>query len=54
MQVVSLITRDNFFSGYNISIPTDDFMQKLFEFPSFWGYESNAVRGNFTQRYAVK
>lgn len=60
MQVISLVSRDNFFSNYNISIPTDDFIETLKKFPSFWNIERAykpfgiGVAGNFTQRYSAK
>lgn len=36
MQIISLISRDDFFVNYNITIPTDDFVQRLKTFPTLW------------------
>jgi hypothetical protein len=58
MQVVSLVSHDNFLSNYNISIPTDDFVETMKKFPGFWNVDNNrdefGVAGNFTQTYGAK
>lgn len=60
MQVISLVTRDGFLSKFNISIPTDDFIETLQSFPKPWKPDSTAkpflhgMYGNWTKRYVAK
>lgn len=40
MQIASLIARDGFMSQFNISIPTDDFIERMrHDFPSLWIFQ---------------
>lgn len=36
MQITSLISNDGFMSSLNISIPTDDFIERLDDFMNLW------------------
>lgn len=64
MQVIGMVYRDGFLSKYNVSIPTDDFIERLMDFPEFWRtensiYDSNYpvvedIRGNWSSRYTAK
>jgi hypothetical protein len=60
MQVISIISRDGFLAKYNVSIPTDDFVEKIKEFPSFWYMDRGnkpfnlGVAGNWSNRYNAK
>lgn len=60
MQVISLVSRDGFLSKLNVSVPTDDFIEKLHEFPSFWQVDeevppiSDSGFGNWSQVHAAK
>jgi hypothetical protein len=38
LQIASLIARDGFMAQFNLSIPTDDFVQRLRDFPSMWRF----------------
>lgn len=40
LQITSLISGDGFMAKMNRSIPTDDFVQRLEDFVSFWKYDS--------------
>jgi hypothetical protein len=40
MQIASLISNDDFMSSFNVSIPTNDFVEGLGDFIEFWIYES--------------
>lgn len=58
MQVISIISKDGFLSNLNISIPTNDFIEKLHDLPKFW-YEARDgiledIQGNWTQKYPAK
>lgn len=60
MQVISIISRDGFLSKYNVSVPTDDFIEILKSFPSLWSPDKNdkpyiyGVQGNWSDRYVAK
>lgn len=60
MQVISLVSRDGFLSKYNLSIPTDDFIETLKSFPTYWTGNKKelpfkyGVRGNWSERYVAK
>jgi hypothetical protein len=41
MQITSLIARDGFMASLNISIPTDDFIERLEDFGSIWHYDDD-------------
>lgn len=60
MQVISLVTKDGFLSKFNITIPTDDFIEQLKSFPNFWYVDRGnkkfifGVAGNWSERYVAK
>lgn len=57
MQIASLISNDGFMSSLNVSIPTDDFVERLDDFVSFWYYGEHHpdfpdfTRANWTANY---
>lgn len=59
MQVIGMVSGDVFLSKYNISIPTDDFIETLRQFPSFWGEGDEAtsfgdINGNWSRKTSAK
>lgn len=58
MQVVSLVSRDGFLAAYNVSIPTDDFIEVLQSFPKPYQLhmfdEITGIYGKWAHRYAAK
>ena len=61
MQIISLVSNDGLMAGFNISIPTDDLIERLGDFISMWHYESypryqtytQHTYANFTEKYEV-
>jgi len=56
LQIINLIYKSDL--NLNISITTDDFMERLNDFPSFWIQKEKApevegVQGNWSNKYAV-
>lgn len=60
MQVISLVSRDGFLSKYNVSVTTDDFIEKLKDFPNFFTVDFTSEPfvslngGNWSDRYTAK
>lgn len=61
MQIASLISEDDFMARFNTSIPTDDFIDRLDDFLSFWHYDSQPIyqtyarymKANWSESYEV-
>jgi hypothetical protein len=61
MQIASLVTRDGLMAKLNISIPTDDLIERLDDFLSPFVYESQEkfktyplnVKANWTEKHEV-
>jgi hypothetical protein len=59
LQVTSLIANDGLMASMNISIPTNDFIKQLEQFPVIWHYERDRDHGpypyqmyaNWTEKY---
>jgi hypothetical protein len=41
LQIASLIARDGFMGKFNVTIPTDDLVDRLHDFPSFWMFKNH-------------
>lgn len=47
VQITSMISNDGFVSKMNVPIATDDFVDRLSDFVSFWQYDRSKVYGTY-------